>query len=610
MDGDLSQRAAAAPTGPGVYLMRDSTGVILYVGKAVNLRRRLSDYFRSTGHAAAKVDNLVARIAEFETVVTRTEKEALILESTLIKRHLPRYNVTLKDDKRYPSLRLDPKEEYPRFTIVRKAGEDDALYFGPFASATAVRETLKIINKTFKLRKCKAGEFKTRTRPCLHCQMNGCLAPCCRDVPREVYQEQVQEAVLFLKGRTRELMRKIGAQMQQASDSQEYERAARLRDKLFALERTVEKQIAVTTDFQDRDVFAAASDSGAAVVTHLAVRGGFLTGTRHFRFPETLSTAEETLAAFLGQFYGRRTYVPAEILVFPAIGDAALIAEELSGIRGARVRIHRPERGEKARIAELALQNAEAELKALIGSRDSSRDILLRLQKRLNLSRFPERIECVDNSTLMGSEPVAALVVFTGGRPQTAAYRKYGLKTVDTPDDYAAMSEILSRRLRDDGTRGDLPDLLMVDGGRGQLGAAAAVMRDLNLAQAFDLVAIAKKDERKGEVRDKIFLPGRSNPVNFGRENDLLLFLQRVRDEAHRFAVSFHRQRRRAALLRSALDDIPGIGKARKALLIRHFGTVDGIRAAAVDDISGLPGFTRNLAETVRAALNANGENP
>jgi excinuclease ABC subunit C len=601
--GGPDQKAANAPREPGVYIMKAADGRVLYVGKARNLRKRLSAYFKTSGHSDSKLDALVGRIADIETILTHTEKEALILESNLIKRFRPRFNVVLKDDKRYPSLRLDLKEAYARFTVVRKIGEDDALYFGPFASAQAVRETLKVLNRTFKLRKCKANEFRTRTRPCLHCQMNGCLAPCCRDVPAEVYREQVQEAILFLKGRTRELLAKIRADMEAAAAAQEFEKAARLRDKLFALQRTTEKQVAVTTDFMDRDVFAAAAAAGAAVITHLEVRGGFLTGTRHFDFSETMAAEDEMLGAFIRQFYGARAFVPEELFVSHALEDEEWIEEWLAARMGRRVRIHRPERGEKARLMEMARHNARSELESLLARRSSGAELLARLQRRLNLARRPQRIECIDNSTLMGSEPVAGVVVFVDGRSEPSAYRRYRIAGVAVPDDYASMTEILQRRLAKAQAAEALPDLLMVDGGKGQLGAAMAVMKALSIEGRMDVVAIAKKDPGRGEAQDKVFLPGRSNPVNFGRDGDLLLFLQRIRDEAHRHAVGFHRRRHRASTLASALDAVAGIGKARKAQLIAHFGSFEAVRAATLDELSALPGFNRKLAETVKEKL-------
>jgi excinuclease ABC subunit C len=606
--GDPARKAAGAPLAPGVYLMKGSDGRVLYVGKARSLRKRLSAYFKASSHSDSKTDALVGRVSDIEVILTRTEKEALILESNLIKRHRPRFNVVLKDDKRYPSLRLDAQEDYARFTVVRKIGGDGAQYFGPFASAQAVRETLKVLNRTFKLRKCKASEFRTRTRPCLHCQMNGCLAPCCRDVPAELYREHLQEAVLFLKGRTQELLGKIRADMESAAAAQEYEMAARLRDKLFALQRTVEKQVAVTTDFIDRDVFAAAAAEGAGVITYLEVRGGYLTGTRQFGFPETMAAEDEMLGAFIRQFYEGRSQVPGEICVSHRLEDQAWIEEWLAGQNDRRVRIHRPERGEKARLMEMALTNARTELDALLMRRSNGAALLMRLQRRLGLSRTPQRIECVDNSTLMGSDPVAGVVVFVDGRPEPSAYRRYRIAGLAVPDDYASMSQILRRRLEKVSTVESLPDLLMVDGGKGQLGAALAVMQDLQLVGRMDVVGIAKKDPAKGEGQDKVFLPGRSNPVQFGRDADLLLFLQRIRDEAHRQAIGFHRRRHRAASLTSALDAVPGIGRVRKAQLMDRFGSFEAVRAATLDELSALPGFNRKRAEAVKSALGSSPE--
>lgn len=381
-ENNILQKLTRVSGEPGIYLMKDDTGAVIYVGKARNLKKRLASYFKNSGRMDAKISILVNKISDFETVITRTEKEALILESNLIKRHKPRYNVVLKDDKRYPSLRIDLNEDYPNFSIVRKIGQDDALYFGPFSSAYAVRETLRTLNKTFKLRKCKAREFKTRTRPCLHCQMEGCLAPCCGDVDPALYQEQVNEAIMFLRGRTPNLIRKVKKQMETCAQTQEFERAARLRDKIFALERTIEKQIAVTTDFKDRDVFAIARAPDCSVITVMSVRGGFLTGTRHYDFPEIISTDPEMMAAFLRQYFERHAFIPDELLISVDLADAALTAEWLRSIKKKKVVILRPQRGEKAHLVNLTEHNAQNELKNLIASRSAEMDLLLRLQKK------------------------------------------------------------------------------------------------------------------------------------------------------------------------------------------------------------------------------------
>jgi len=599
----IRDKLARASKEPGVYLMKDAAAKVIYIGKAKNLRKRLASYFKNSGQLNARAGILATKITDFETIITRTEKEALILESNLIKRYKPRYNVVLKDDKRYPSLRIDLNDKYPNFSIVRKIGKDNALYFGPFASAQAVRETLRTINKTFKLRKCKARDFKNRTRPCLHCQMDGCLAPCCLDVDLDVYGEQVNEAIMFLKGRTPDLIRKIKKQMESCAREQKFERAARLRDKIFFLERTIEKQIAVTTDFKDRDVFAIARSAECSIVTVLSVRGGFLTGTRHYSFTETISTGEEMMAAFIRQYYERHPSVPDELLVSIDLEDAELTTEWLGDFKKKKVKILQPKRGEKAQLAAAAIHNAENELKNLIASRSAEMDLLLRLQNKLKMESLPERIECFDNSNISGTQAVAAMVVFEKARAKRSFYRKYRIKTVTEHDDYAYMEEVLKRRFNKGEASKPYPDLLMVDGGKGQLNIALAVTRGLNMAEKFDIIGIAKKDETKGETRDKIFKPGRANPLNFGKDGDLLLFLQRIRDEAHRFAISFHRKRRKKISLQSALDTIPGVGKKRKAALLQHFKSVKNIRAADSEEIGALPGFNPSVAESNLKAL-------
>ncbi len=600
---DMLKKLTRVTSEPGVYLMKDASGTIIYIGKARNLKKRLASYFKISGHLDIKAGILVDKIDDIEIIITGTEKEALILESNLIKKHRPRYNVILKDDKRYPSLRIDLSEKYPNFSVVRKIGVDDARYFGPFASAHAVRETLRTINKTFKLRKCKAKDFKTRTRPCLHCQMEGCLAPCCLDVDPEVYQEQVSEAIMFLQGRTPDLIRKVKKQMEAAARIQEFEKAARLRDKIFALERTIEKQIVVTTDFNDRDVFALARSQGFSVVTVLSVRNGFLTGSRHYSFSETISTEGEMLSAFIRQYYERQQFVPDELLTSVELDDSGLTEEWLRDIKKRKIAIIYPKRGEKVRLVNLAVHNAENELENVIALHSAEFDLLLRLQKKLKMDQLPARIECFDNSNISGTEPVAAMVVFENAWAQNHLYRKYRIKTVSEHDDYAYMGEVLSRRFGKGDQSKPYPDLLMVDGGKGQLNIAVAVIRDLGLEGKFNIVGIAKKDEHKGEVRDKIFQPGRANPLGFGREGELLLFLQRVRDEAHRFAVTFHRKRRTKKSLQSALDAIPGVGPKRKATLLSQFKTIKNIRAADLDEIGTLPGFNRGVAEAVMEAL-------
>jgi len=605
----LARQLAAVRSEPGVYLMKDDGGKIIYIGKAANLKNRLASYFTRSGEKAIHADTpaknrrLLERIASFDTILAGSEKEALILEYSLIKRHKPRYNVSLKDDKRYPSLRLDVNSDYPNLTIVRKPGRDNALYFGPYASAQAVRETLRIIHKTFKLRKCTHRALKPRPRPCLNYQMGTCLAPCFETVEPEVYREAVKEVVLFLKGQTPDLIQRIEKQMADAAAETDFERAAALRDKLFSLKRTLEKQVAVTTDFHDRDVIALARSPEASAIAVFSIRNGYLQGSRSYDFAESLATDSEMVGTFVRQYYEYASYMPPEICVSVDLDDRSLLEDWLGQLAGRSVKLLYPKRGEKRRLVRLATVNAEKQLSEHLASEAAQENRMRRLKERLKIIRMPRRIECFDNSSLGGTEPVSGMVVFENGSAKKDAYRRYKIRNVATPDDYAYMAEVLTRRYGPDRDVPDFPDLLMVDGGKGQLNVACAVANDLGLTGRFDIIGIAKADEKKGETEDKIYVPGRSNPVVFGRAGDLLLFLQSIRDEAHRFAITFQRKRRSVSALRSALDDIPGIGNRRKAVLLQHFGGIKQIRAARIADLAALPGISDALAETIKRHL-------
>jgi len=605
----IQDKLSMVAPGPGIYVMKDIDDRVIYVGKARNLKKRVASYFsRSrTGllHPDIKTGILVKKISNFETIITDTEKEALILESNLIKRHRPRYNVILKDDKRYPCLRLNLTNPYPNLTVVRKIKKDGDLYFGPFASSAAVRETLKIIHKTFSLRKCKTKDFKSRSRPCINYQMGACLAPCCLDVDKNRYHEIVKEVILFLNGRTPDLIQKIKKKMISAANKQDYERAAVLRDKMFALEQVIEKQLAVTNDFKDRDAIGIAGSHEHSMITVLFVRSGFLLGTRHFNFSEIMSTREEMIQAFIRQYYEKAPFVPREILIPTQLEDAFLLEELLSSIRGKKVSILGPKKGEKLRLVKLASQNAENRLKEIRASAATDMEISIQLKKRLKMDKLPQRIECFDISSISGTEAVAGMVVFEKGRPNKSLFRKYRIKSVDAKDDYSCMAEVLKRRYGNGEKSRPYPDILMVDGGKGQLNIAVSVIESLKLEQTFQIISIAKKNESKGETQDKIYKPGQVNPVNMGRGGEPLLLLQRIRDKSHGFAISFHRQRRGKQFIRSALDSIPGVGKKRKATLLKHFKSVKKIRAATVEELSALPGMNRHVAESVKKTLNS-----
>ena len=588
---------------PGVYIMKDADGHVIYVGKAINLRKRVGSYFQRQEAHSAKTALLVTRIADIETVVTASEKEALILESNLIKRHRPRFNVVLKDDKRYPSIRINITAPYPKIEIVRKTPKDGAVYFGPFASAHAVRQTVKLINKTFPLRKCRDRSMGNRTRPCIHHQMGQCLAPCCLDVAPGDYKAIVKEVILFLKGRTPELIKRVRRQMLKVSEQLDFEKAAVLRDRMQALEKTLERQVTVTTDFLDRDVIGISGNTEFRILTVMTLRRGFLQGIRHFELTRLPAEPGELIAQFMGQYYQQSPSIPVEVLVPALPENVALLEDTLSDWKTRRVRIHLPVKGEKRRLLEMAETNAANKLRENIQKASQDADILEGLRRRLQMDRLPERIECFDNSNLSGTNPVAAMVVFQDGRPQKSGYRRFSIRTVASPDDYAAMAEVLTRRFRKISSATPEPDLLLVDGGKGQLGIAVSVLTELGLIGKFSLAGIAKKDVRRGETEDKIYLPNRSNPVNLGRDGRLILLLQQIRDEAHRFAITFQRKQRGRAMVGSALDRIPGVGPKRKALLVKRFGGIKQIRAATIEELGELPGITDGLAKAIKKAL-------
>jgi len=608
MTEEIEKKLAALPSSPGVYLMRNAKGRVLYVGKATHLKRRVTSYFRKAAGKNLKTRVLMDKTAGVDTIVTHTEKEALLLESNLIKKHRPRYNVILKDDKRYPCLRLDVRSPYPNLTIVRKPKKDGALYFGPFASAGAVRKTLKWIHRTFKLRKCKGNSPQQRERPCLNFQMGLCLGPCSLPVNPDRYETEVQKVVLFLKGRMPELVKSVKDEMEGAAARHEFEEAAAHRDRLFALEKTLEKQVAFSADFKDRDVVGMARQNHNALMMALFVRQGFFMGSRPFFLPETLASDKELISSFVKQYYGNAPFIPKEVLLPTEPEDGVLLEEWLGEMKGERVYIMTPQRGEKARLLEMALQNAEKSLAEHLSAPVVEEGMGNRIQKRLGLKSCPERIECFDLSNIAGTGAVGAMVVFERGRNAPQKYRRYRIKKAVEADDYAMLREVLTRRYAPGKAGTSLPDLLMVDGGKGHLNVAESVLRGLGLHGSFDLISIAKKSVEHGETEDKIYTPGRKNPVNFRKDPTALLFLQRIRDEAHRYVITYHRKRRLMTYRRSALEGISGIGPKRRSQLLRHFGSMKGIRAASVEELRAVSGMTAPAAQSLFEALRESGE--
>jgi excinuclease ABC subunit C len=604
---DLQDKLDTLPSSPGVYLMKDATGNILYVGKGKDLRKRVFSYFREKEHQSPKTQVLVSKISDLEFILTGSEKEALILESNLIKRHRPRYNVILRDDKRYLVLRLDPKEEYPRLSLVRRIRKDGAHYFGPYASANAVRQTLKVLHGMFPLRQCSGTKFRQRARPCLNQQMGRCLGLCVGAISPEEYGPVVEQAVLFLKGRTQDLQEKLRQEMERAADRLEFEKAAMYRDRLNAVEKTLEKQLMVSARFRDQDVVGtheAGDNLGLAV---LFVRGGRMVGSRCFVFKKPQSSSSEVMRAFILQYYEQGKPIPEEILISEPLLEQELLAEWLSDIKGKRVGVRLPQRGEGRQLLAMAAHNAANYLRSEMTRATDPMPALDRLRQRLGLESIPHRLECIDISNFRGKFPVGSLVVFRDGEPDKSAYRRYRIKTVDRIDDTAMMAEVLDRRFTDVRKEQVLPDLLVVDGGKAQLNKTLAVLRELELADLVPVVALAKKPrtttQAEADATDRLYLPGRKNPLELKKDPPLLFLLSRLRDEAHRFAISYYQKRHRKQTLRSRLDEIRGIGPKRRRDLILHFGSVKRLAKAQVEEISQVPGISHKLADSIYTAL-------
>jgi excinuclease ABC subunit C len=699
----LAEILDGLPAAPGVYIMKDARGKPIYIGKAAVLRNRVRQYFQpASGDSRDFVPLLEGIVADIETVITSNEKEALLLENTLIKRHQPRFNVNLKDDKNFLVLRLDPEGEWPRLEVVRRLGDDGAWYFGPYHSATSCRETLRVVNRHFQLRTCTDHVLHNRRRPCLQYQIKRCPGPCVLPVSREAYGEQVRDVRLFLDGKSDELLGRLRARMKDAASRTEFEVAADIRDQIRALEVTLEEQRVVSTDFVDQDVVGYHREGIALELAVMSIRSGKLTGSRTFSFTGQEFPDAELVSSFIGLYYDMGAAPPDEVLLPIEIEDAALKAEWLSERRAAlpgrkrKVEILVPQRGDRRKLVELASKNAAASFATRRNARADVEIALGKLQKRLKLPRLPRVIECYDVSHLQGFATVASMVVFVDGRPDKTRYRTYKVRApaaAGNPrhnDDFASMYEVLSRRFRRareaDGAEADksgtwkLPDLIVVDGGKGQLAMALAAARyvgiDVRPGIGLPIVALAKEREvaeappaeqapppaegspaeqaptpaegspaeqapppaegppaeqastsppqtppepaseetgRRGRSSkrsktsakdektrpDRVFLPQAKDAIPIRANSAEMFVLQQLRDEAHRFAVSFHRGQRRRLTLRSSLAAIPGIGPSRQRQLLRHFGSVKRVREASVDELAAVSGMSRAAAEAV-----------
>ncbi|WP_328793932.1 excinuclease ABC subunit UvrC [Heliomicrobium gestii] len=620
----LQEKLKSLPDKPGVYLYKDEAGQVIYVGKAINLKNRVRSYFQSARNLTAKTQALVARICDLETIVTDSELEALILECNLIKEHKPRYNIMLRDDKTYPYLMVTLQETYPRLLITRRLEKDGAKYFGPYTSSGAVRETVELLRTLFPLRTCSRRELDRRQRPCLNHHIGRCLAPCAGRVPRQEYMTMIGSIIAFLEGKEDELRKRLQQEMEEAAESLEFERAATLRNRIRALEQVMEKQKIVSVDMADQDVIAMARGFNQVCVQIFFIRGGKLIGREHYILEGTDEMdRSEVITAFVKQYYSRCDFVPREILLQEPIESAEeeeLITRFLREKRQGRVEIRVPKRGDKLKLIEMVAKNALLTLEQLQNEQQRKKSMteeaVLDLQRFLGLDEPPWRIECFDISNTMGKESVASMVVFEGGAPKKSDYRRFRIKTVEGPNDFASMAEVLTRRFnraREEALEVDagnldpmsakfatLPDLVIVDGGKGQLSSAREAMAGVG----YDYITtygLAKENEW-------LFHEHNPNPIILPRGSRALYLIQRIRDEAHRFAITYHRQLRGQAQTASALDGIAGIGPKRRTALLRHFGSVKAIAAATVAQLAAVEGMTEELAERVLAVLQGSAE--
>jgi len=606
------------PSKPGCYLMKNAEGKIIYVGKALSLKNRVRSYFHADAGHDHKTRRLVREITEIEWIVVGSELEALILEMNLIKKHRPRYNVRMKDDKRYPYIKIHWQDPFPKVTVTRLMQEDGARYFGPYTSAWAVYQTLDVLRRVFPYLTCDREITGRDPRPCLYYDIRLCLGPCIGAVDQPQYRQMIGDLQEFLNGHSEPVLARVQADMEQAAEALNFERAAALRDKIKALQSIVERQkVVFSADYKDSDVLALARADNEACVQIFFIRGGKLIGREYFILEGTEDTADaDVMAQFVKQFYTEAASIPQQVMLPEEIEEAKIIQEWMRSRRGGqKVEIFVPQNGQSQELVQMAAENATETLSALRArwQADSHRQeqALAELQSALELPGPPNRIECYDISNTQGTASVGSMVVFSQGVPDKKLYRRFNIESVTGPDDFASMEEVLTRRFRrwqaaqgsveNPGSKPDesfsfLPDLLIVDGGKGQLGRAVDVLGKYDLTDRVPVVGLAKQEE-------EIFFPHRSKPLVLPRHSQGLYLVQRVRDEAHRFAITSHRARRSKQGMASALDSIPGIGPAKRKSLLKHFGSVDKIRDASLEELSAVPGINAALAETIKASL-------
>lgn len=607
-----SEDLKALPDSPGVYLMKDSAGKIIYVGKAISLKNRVRSYFQSSRNLNLRIRSMVEQVDRFEYITTNSEVEALVLECNLIKEERPKYNIRLRDDKQYPWVKITIKESFPQIYITRKIKRDGSKYYGPYTNVQALRETFKLLRRIFPLRSCRHDLDRERIeRPCLNFHIKRCLAPCSGQVAKETYQEVIKEVCMFLEGRQSELINKLKKDMENAANLRQYEKAARLRDQIRDIEKVLEKQKVVTVNNEDLDVFGLAQDRRGTVVQVFQVRQGKLVGREYFFLTEGDETEPvDIFEAFLPQYYDHSGFIPKEILLPFNLESMAALSEWLGGQRGSKVNLRVPQKGEKAELLRMARENAEILLKQERSREEQSlnriTEILNQLQQDLGLEKPPLRIEGFDISNIQGQEGVASMVVFENGIPKGGEYRRFKIRTIEGPNDFAMMQEAVRRRFRkgleergqlatESGKFARFPDLLLIDGGKGQLSAVYEVLEELGLIH-LNLISLAKQEE-------EIFKPGSNEPIRLSRRSESLMLLQRVRDEAHRFAITYHKTLRDKRTKASKLDLITGIGPKKKQLLLNRFGSVKRIKEATIEELMMVEGINFKLAESIKEQM-------
>ncbi len=599
--------------------MKNAQGEVIYVGKAVNLRNRVRSYFHASAQKNTKTRQLVSHIADIEWIVVASELEALILEMNLIKRYRPRYNVRLKDDKRYPYIKVHWGEPYPKVTVTRRMVEDGSRYFGPYTSVWAVHQSLDVLRRIFPYLTCDRTITGEDQRACLYYDIKLCTAPCIGAVTKAQYRQMIAHLMDFLDGNSAPIVERLRAEMQEAAEALRFERAAVLRDQLRAIEKIVEKQKVISPEYQDSDVVALARADGEAVAQVFFIRNGKLIGREYFVLDGAAEEPDaEVIAGFLKQFYNKAPNIPAQVLLPNEVEEAHIIQQWLSSRRGGdKVEIHIPHNDTQRDLVQMAAENAAETLTMLKARWEADTHMqstaLAELQRALNLPTPPNRIECYDISNTQGTYAVGSMVVFEQGVPKKSHYRRFNIRSVVGPDDFASMEEVLRRRFRrwqsiqesknqpghkPDPSFARLPDLLIVDGGKGQLRRAVKVLREFDLLERVPVAGLAKREE-------ELFLPGRTDSLLLERRSQGLYLIQRVRDEAHRFAITAHRKRRARESIRSTLESIPGIGPQRRKTLLQYFGSLQHIREASIEELAAVPGITEKLAHAIKAYLNA-----